>query len=63
MAHCPAYFSPVVDHANPANCTDFNGVTLNSDQRGPGDIFHSRHYLMWGPARCDIGSIEINMDL
>jgi hypothetical protein len=58
MIHCPASNFPVVDAANPAGCTDFNGVTLIHDQRGPG-YFHDRHYA----ARCDIGAAEVNIDL
>lgn len=60
--HCPNMTSPVLDAANPAGCTDFNGVMLSTDQRGPGP-YHSRHYEYGGFGRCDIGAIEINLDL
>lgn len=60
--HCPNMLSPVLDAANPAGCTDFNGVMLSTDQRGPGP-YHSRHYEYGGFGRCDIGAIEINLDL
>ena len=60
--HCPNMTSPVLDAANPAGCTDFNGVMLATDQRGPG-AYHSRHYEYGGFGRCDIGAIEINLDL
>ena len=63
MFHCARdYSSPILDAANPAGCTDFNGVMLSTDQRGPG-AYHSRHYEYGGFGRCDIGSIEFNIDL
>lgn len=63
MFHCARdYSSPILDAGNPAGCTDFNGVMLSTDQRGPG-IYHSRHYEYGGFGRCDIGSIEYNIDL
>lgn len=63
MFHCARdYTSPILDAGNPAGCTDFNGVRLITDQRGPGD-YHSRHYEYGGGGRCDIGSIEFNIDL
>ncbi len=58
----PDLISPILDAANPAGCTDFNGVMLSTDQRGPGP-YHSRHYEYGGFGRCDIGAIEINLDL
>jgi hypothetical protein len=62
MSHCPAFNSPAIDAANPAGCTDFNNVLLSFDQRGPG-TYHSRHYTYGGGGPCDIGSMEINLDL
>jgi CSLREA domain-containing protein len=62
MMHMISSGSPVEDAANPAGCTDFNGVFLSTDQRGPGN-YHSRHYSYGGAGRCDIGAVEINMDL
>jgi CSLREA domain-containing protein len=57
LGHCAAA-SPGFERGNPAGCTDFNGVLLWHDQRGPG-FFHDRHS---GNA-CDIGSMEMNIDL
>lgn len=62
MVHVPAQNNPVVDAANPAGCTDFNGILLSTDQRGPG-AYHSRHYSYGGFGRCDIGAVENNLDL
>jgi hypothetical protein len=50
---------PAIDHGNPAGCTDFDGVTLTSDQRGEVRVYGSSTPVY--TPRCDLGAVESSL--